>query len=71
VTLLTNGDTVNPDSLLRYFRDQPLSHPGKQDVHLMVWYYEDWLKKFFFSLLQTLEVRSTLATGALITDDRC
>jgi len=36
----------------------------------MVWYYEDWLKKFFFSLLQTLEVRFTLATGALIADDR-
>ncbi len=37
----------------------------------MVWYYEDWLKKLFFSLLQTLEVRFRLATGAFSADDPC
>lgn len=53
---------MSPDSLLRYFRDQPLNHLEKKDVHLVVWYFEDWLKRFFFSLLQTLEVRLSLAT---------
>ena len=61
---------MNIDSPLRYFRDQPLNHPVMQDVHLMVWYYEDWLKKLFFSLLQTLEVRFRLATAAFSADDR-
>lgn len=40
----------------RPFRDQPLTHPDVQDSHLIVWYFEDWLKKYFFSLLQVLEV---------------
>jgi hypothetical protein len=55
---------MSPNAFLRYFRDQPVDHPGKHDVHLMVWYYEDWLKKFFFSLLQTLEVRLMSSTCA-------
>jgi len=62
---------MNPDSLLRYFRDQPLNHAERKDIHLIVWYYEDWLKKFFFSLLQTLEVRFSLSTGAFKADNRC
>jgi ribosome biogenesis protein MAK21 len=40
----------------RYFRDQPLLHPGVTDQHLIIWYFEDWLKKYFFSYLQILEV---------------
>jgi hypothetical protein len=24
--------------------------------HLLAWYFEDWLKKYFFSILQILEV---------------
>ena len=40
----------------RYFRDQPLLHSGVTDQYLIVWYFEDWLKKFFYSVLQTLEV---------------
>ena len=40
----------------RYFRDQPLLHPDVTDQHLVIWYFEDWLKKYFFSYLQILEV---------------
>lgn len=40
----------------RYFRDQPLTNPGVTDQHLLLWYFEDWLKKYFFSILQVLEV---------------
>jgi ribosome biogenesis protein MAK21 len=40
----------------RYFRDQPLLHPDVTDQHLVIWYFEDWLKKYFFSCLQILEV---------------
>jgi len=43
-------------SRCRYFRDQPLLHPNVTDQHLIVWYFEDWLKKYFFSYLQILEV---------------
>lgn len=46
------------NGMFRYFRDQPgLSHPSLSNQHLIAWYYEDWLKKYFFSILQILEVR--------------
>ncbi|KAJ3712468.1 CBF/Mak21 family-domain-containing protein [Lentinula raphanica] len=44
-----------PDRKLKYFRDQPLLHPDVTDQHLLIWYFEDWLKKYFFSILQILE----------------
>ncbi|KAJ6488466.1 CBF/Mak21 family-domain-containing protein [Mycena vitilis] len=44
-----------PDRKLKYMRDQPLSHPSVTDQHLLLWYFEDWLKKYFFSILQILE----------------
>ncbi|RPD58303.1 CBF-domain-containing protein [Lentinus tigrinus ALCF2SS1-7] len=47
-----------PGRKLKYFRDQPLSHPDKTDSHLVIWYFEDWLKKYFFSMLQILETFS-------------
>ncbi|CAA7269373.1 unnamed protein product [Cyclocybe aegerita] len=47
-----------PGRKLRYFRDQPLLHPGVTDEYLVVWYFEDWLKKYFFSILQILETLS-------------
>ncbi|KAG6819264.1 hypothetical protein H0H93_013579 [Arthromyces matolae] len=40
-----------PDRKLKYFRDQPLNHPDVTDEILIVWYFEDWLKKYFFSTL--------------------
>ncbi|KAI0696997.1 CBF/Mak21 family-domain-containing protein [Cerioporus squamosus] len=47
-----------PGRKLRYFRDQPLMHPDRTDSHLLIWYFEDWLKKYFFSMLQILETFS-------------
>ncbi|KAF9476112.1 CBF-domain-containing protein [Pholiota conissans] len=47
-----------PGRKLKYFRDQPLLHAGATDAYLLVWYYEDWLKKYFFSILQILETLS-------------
>ncbi|TFK51436.1 CBF-domain-containing protein [Heliocybe sulcata] len=44
-----------PDRKLKYFRDQPLTHPSLTPTHLLVWHFEDHLKKFFFSFLQLLE----------------
>jgi len=41
----------------RYFRDQPLLHPSVTNEYLIMWYFEDWLKKYFFSILQILEVK--------------
>ena len=42
--------------VFRYFVDQPLTHPDVTDKHVLAWYFEDWLKKFFYSILQILEV---------------
>ncbi|KAH9895791.1 CBF/Mak21 family-domain-containing protein [Cubamyces lactineus] len=47
-----------PGRKLKYFRDQPLLHPKVDDAHLLMWYFEDWLKKYFFSILQILETFS-------------
>ncbi|KAG8743453.1 hypothetical protein FRC10_012033 [Ceratobasidium sp. 414] len=47
-----------PDRKLRYFRDQPVSSGEITDAHLIVWHFEDWLKKYFFSILQLLETLS-------------
>ncbi|EIW51269.1 CBF-domain-containing protein [Trametes versicolor FP-101664 SS1] len=47
-----------PGRKLKYFRDQPLLHPDMDDAHLLIWHFEDWLKKFFFSILQILETFS-------------
>ncbi|CUA71720.1 Ribosome biogenesis protein MAK21 [Rhizoctonia solani] len=44
-----------PDRKLRYFRDQPVTSPDVTDAHLIIWHFEDWLKKYFFSILQLLE----------------
>jgi ribosome biogenesis protein MAK21 len=45
--------------MYRYFADQPLlAHPALTDRHLLVFAFEDWLKKWFFNLLQVLETLS-------------
>ncbi|KAG8911303.1 hypothetical protein FRC00_006735 [Tulasnella sp. 408] len=46
---------ASPERKLKYLADQPLGHPEVTDKHLIVWAFEDWLKKYFFSLLQILE----------------
>jgi ribosome biogenesis protein MAK21 len=59
-----------PDRKLRWFADQPdlhkLIHAREGslkkdnyqlgDEHLLVWAFEDWLKKWYFELLQAIEV---------------
>jgi ribosome biogenesis protein MAK21 len=50
------------DRQTRYFRDQPLTNRNIDDEQLLAWYFEDWLKKYFFSVLQILE---TLAADPL------
>ncbi|KAG6916630.1 hypothetical protein DXG01_006126 [Tephrocybe rancida] len=47
-----------PDRKLKYFRDQPLNHSEVTDEVLLCWFFEDWLKKYFFSILQILETLS-------------
>ncbi|KZT67570.1 CBF-domain-containing protein [Daedalea quercina L-15889] len=47
-----------PGRKLKYFRDQPLLHPSVADAHLVLWCFEDWLKKYFFAVLQVLETYS-------------
>lgn len=60
-----------PDRKLRWFADQPemkqlvamresgVKKNGKQpgNQHLVLWAFEDWLKKWYFELLQVMEVR--------------
>lgn len=42
---------------LCFFQDQPLIiHPQIQDQHLVVWAFEDYLKRYYFELLQLIEV---------------
>jgi hypothetical protein len=41
---------------ISYFRDQPVTAKDITDAHLIIWHFEDWLKKYFFSILQLLEV---------------
>ena len=35
-----------------------MTHPGATDAHLLIWAFEDWLKKYFYTLLQILETLS-------------
>jgi ribosome biogenesis protein MAK21 len=43
-----------PDRKLRYWRDQPAI--ATSDAQRVLFYFEDWLKKLFWNVLQTLEV---------------
>ncbi|KAJ3051445.1 hypothetical protein HK097_007531, partial [Rhizophlyctis rosea] len=44
-----------PDRKLRYFRDQPLLSPHTKNVHLVLWFFEDSLKKLYFDFIKLLE----------------
>ncbi|KAJ3277425.1 hypothetical protein HDU76_010370, partial [Blyttiomyces sp. JEL0837] len=44
-----------PDRHLKYFRDQPLFSPKVTPRHLILWYFEDSLKKVYFEFLKLLE----------------
>lgn len=54
---VTGGGKEN--GKLKYFADQPLlAHPDITDRHLVVYAFEDFLKKWYFNLLQILETLS-------------
>ena len=48
--------SVLPDRKLRYFGDQPgLGAKDTTDQHLILWVFEDYLKKYYFDFLGILE----------------
>ncbi|KAJ1560428.1 hypothetical protein HK405_007129, partial [Cladochytrium tenue] len=52
---LVVGSALLPDYRLTYFRDRPLFADGVTDSHLVLWYFEDQLKKLYFEYIQLLE----------------
>ncbi|KAJ3306027.1 hypothetical protein HDV03_000564 [Kappamyces sp. JEL0829] len=50
--LLTN---LLPDRPLKYFVDQPCLSKNATPAHLIVWYFEDALKKAYFEFIRTIE----------------
>ena len=48
--------SVLPDRKLIYFADRPLGNASVDDRHLLLWYFEDHLKKFYFQVVQQIEV---------------
>lgn len=53
--MFING--VLPDRKLKAFKKQPITNNTDPRV-LIIWAFEDWLKQYFFSLIQILEVLS-------------
>ncbi|KAJ3355022.1 hypothetical protein HDU83_004193 [Entophlyctis luteolus] len=49
------GSVLPSSRKLRYFRDQGVLNNGVGPVHLVVWYFEDALKKLYFDFLKLLE----------------
>ncbi|KAI9359205.1 CBF/Mak21 family-domain-containing protein [Zopfochytrium polystomum] len=49
------GGSLLPDVRLKYFRDRPLFSSDVTERHLIMWYFEDQLKKLYFEFLQLLE----------------
>lgn len=45
-----------PDRKLRYFADQPLYHHDVTNKHLLLWVFEDFMKKYYFEYIQQIEV---------------
>ena len=48
-------NSILPDRKLKYFRDQPITAKGVTDKHLVLWFFEDSIKKLYFEFLQALE----------------
>ncbi|KAG0006584.1 hypothetical protein BGZ65_006369 [Modicella reniformis] len=47
-----------PDRKLKYFQDRPLTHPKATNEHLIMWIFEDYLKKIFWKFVQLLKILS-------------
>ncbi|KAF9951670.1 hypothetical protein BGZ70_000896 [Mortierella alpina] len=52
--LFTGG--MLPNRKLRYFQDRPLTHPDATNEHLIMWIFEDYLKKTFWRFVQVLKM---------------
>ncbi|KAI0228980.1 RNA-binding ribosome biosynthesis protein mak21 [Massospora cicadina] len=52
------GNLLPSDRKLKFFEDQPLSSPNVRQSHLVLWYFEDYLKKAFYNFLLLSEARS-------------
>ncbi|KAK9768147.1 RNA-binding ribosome biosynthesis protein mak21 [Basidiobolus ranarum] len=57
-----------PDRKLKHFQDQPVGHPKITPAHLIVWYFEDFLKQYYFEIIQLIEVLSTDPVGNVKTN---
>ncbi|KAG0233055.1 hypothetical protein BGW42_007751 [Actinomortierella wolfii] len=42
----------------RYFQDRPLTHPKATNEHLIMWIFEDYLKKTFWKFIQLVKILS-------------
>ncbi|KAF9163404.1 hypothetical protein DFQ26_002533 [Actinomortierella ambigua] len=45
-----------PDRKLKYFQDRTLTHPKATNEHLMMWLFEDYLKRTFWKFVQLLKI---------------
>ncbi|KAJ9088322.1 RNA-binding ribosome biosynthesis protein mak21 [Entomophthora muscae] len=55
---LCSGNLLPSDRKLKFFEDQPLSGANVTQKHLVLWYFEDYLKKAFYNFLLLAEARS-------------
>ena len=57
-------NSLLPDRKLRNLVDQPLGEtPPPSDAQLVLWAFEDFLKRFYFRFLHALEVLLTRGLG--------
>ncbi|KAG0213652.1 CBF/Mak21 family-domain-containing protein [Mortierella sp. GBAus27b] len=47
-----------PNRKLKYFQDRPLTHHNATNEHLIMWIFEDYMKKTFWKFVQLLKVLS-------------
>ncbi|KAF9198465.1 hypothetical protein BGZ49_000714, partial [Haplosporangium sp. Z 27] len=47
-----------PDRKLKYFQDRPLTHHDATNEHLIMWIFEDYMKKTFWKFVQLLKILS-------------
>lgn len=50
--------SVLPDRKLIYFADRPLGAANVEERHLILWAFEDYLKKYYFQVVEQLEALS-------------
>jgi ribosome biogenesis protein MAK21 len=46
---------ILPDRKLKSFKEYPLMHPQMNNQHLILWYVEDCLKKYYWEFIKILE----------------